>query len=55
MKKKVIIVHVFLFSIMMGFYACRKSTEEKNYVKTNGPDVVPFRALQIDPGDVKLR
>jgi len=55
MKKKVIIVHVFLFSIMMGFYACRKSAEEKNYVKTNGPEVVPFRALQFDPGDVKLR
>jgi len=55
MKKKVIIVHVFLFSIMMGFYACRKFAEEKNYVKTNGPEVVPFRALQFDPGDVKLR
>jgi DUF1680 family protein len=55
MKKKVIIINVIVFSIVLGFYSCQKTVEKRNYVKTDGPEIVPFRALQFDLENVKLR
>ena len=55
MKKKVIIIYVLFFSGIMLFYSCQKSAEKKNYVKTDGPEIVPFRALQFDLENVKLK
>lgn len=55
MKKKVIIIYVLFFIGIMLFYSCQKSAEKKNYVKTDGPEIVPFRALQFDLENVKLK
>ncbi|MGQ1947866.1 beta-L-arabinofuranosidase domain-containing protein [Geofilum sp. OHC36d9] len=51
------IKNVFWF-IFMGaavcFCGCQQPEAEKHYVKTGGPEVIPFRALQFGLEDVKL-
>jgi DUF1680 family protein len=54
MKKTGRIIRVLLFVAAVWLAGCQQAVREKHYVKTGGPEVVPFRALQFKLDQVKL-
>ncbi|WP_016778856.1 glycoside hydrolase family 127 protein [Anaerophaga thermohalophila] len=54
MKKTTNTIKAIFLGAAVWLSACQQSGEEKHYIKTDGPEVVSFRALQFDLDDVKL-
>ncbi len=54
MKKITNTIKFVLIGAAVGLTACQQSNIGKHYIKTDGPEVVSFRALQFDFDDVKI-